>query len=230
MYSVFLVEDEYVIREGIKNLVDWETLGFEFVGEAADGELAWPMIQKKRPDIVITDIKMPFIDGLEMSRMIKKAYPNTVIIILSGYDEFEYAREAIKIGVNQYLLKPLSKNQLIEILVEIKKQKDDEEANRYYHQQFNQEVQEYLSSSRRGLFDLITANEMPIHKVLDRANTLGIDLVAERYNLVMFYLEENLLEAQYTKSIAEVQEKLNKHCTNNPHQILLVLGLRCMSF
>ena len=99
MLKVFLVEDEFVMREGIKNNIDWNSHGYEFCGEASDGELAFPMIQKLNPDIVITDIKMPFMDGLELSRLIKKELPFTEIIILSGYEEFEYAKEAIKLSL-----------------------------------------------------------------------------------------------------------------------------------
>ena len=98
MLKVFLVEDEYVVREGIKNNVDWTSHGFEFCGEAGDGELAYSMIQKIKPDIVITDIKMPFMDGLTLSRMIKEAFPWIEIILLTGYEDFSFAREAIKIG------------------------------------------------------------------------------------------------------------------------------------
>lgn len=116
MIKVFLVEDEVVIRDAIKNSIDWEQEGYEFVGEASDGELALPMILKEKPDILITDIRMPFMDGLELSRLVKKELPDTNIIILSGYDEFEYAKEAIKIGVEEYLLKPISSNVLLEHL------------------------------------------------------------------------------------------------------------------
>ena len=113
MLKIFLVEDEFVIREGIKNNIDWKANGYEFCGEASDGELAFPIIQKTKPDIVITDIRMPFMDGLELSRLIKKELPLTEIIILSGYEEFEYAKEAIKIGVSQYLCKPISGEELL---------------------------------------------------------------------------------------------------------------------
>ena len=103
MLKVFLVEDEYVMREGIKNNIDWSSNGYEFCGEASDGELAFPMIQRLKPDIVITDIKMPFMDGLTLSRLIKKEMPWIEIIVLTGYAEFEYAKEGIKIGIAQYL-------------------------------------------------------------------------------------------------------------------------------
>ena len=130
MIKVFLVEDEYVIREGIKKNIDWQAHGYEFCGEAGDGELAFPMIQEIRPDIVITDIRMPFMDGLALSRLIKKEFPETEIIILSGYEEFEYAKEGIKIGVAQYLLKPINGDALIKEIdlvaasIEERKQKE----------------------------------------------------------------------------------------------------------
>ena len=114
MLKVFLVEDEFVIREGIKNNIDWKAHGYEFCGEAGDGELAYPMIQKLRPDIVITDIRMPFMDGLELARIVRKELPDTRIIILSGHNEFEYARKAITLGVNDYLLKPVSSRDILE--------------------------------------------------------------------------------------------------------------------
>ena len=106
--KVFLVEDEVIIRSGVKKSINWEQEGYEFVGEASDGELAYPMILKEKPDILITDIRMPFMDGLELSRLVKKELPDIKILILSGYDEFEYAKKAIKIGVTEYLLKPIS--------------------------------------------------------------------------------------------------------------------------
>ena len=93
---------------------------YEFCGEASDGELALPMIQKIKPDIVITDIKMPFMDGLELSKLIKKELPWTEIIILTGYAEFEYAKEAIKIGIAEYLSKPINSEELLKAVACIK--------------------------------------------------------------------------------------------------------------
>lgn len=92
--KVFLVEDEVIIRSGVKKSINWEQEGYEFVGEASDGELAYPMILKEKPDILITDIRMPFMDGLELSRLVKKELPDIKILILSGYDEFEYAKKS----------------------------------------------------------------------------------------------------------------------------------------
>ena len=119
MIKVFLVEDEIIIRHGIRDNINWEENGFLFVGEAGDGEYAYPMILKTEPDILITDVRMPFMDGLELSRLVKKALPDTKIIILSGYNEFDYAKEAIKIGISDYLLKPITSANLIEALKKV---------------------------------------------------------------------------------------------------------------
>ena len=109
MLKTFLVEDEVVVRETIKKMIPWEEHGFCLVGEAADGEMALPLIRKTKPDLLITDIKMPFMDGLTLARMVKKDMPEIRIVILSGYDDFNYAKQAIGIGVEDYLLKPITK-------------------------------------------------------------------------------------------------------------------------
>lgn len=119
MIRVVLVEDEYVVREGIKK-IDWASHGYEFCGDASDGEMALPLIREKKPDIVITDIKMPFMDGLELSGLIKKEFPDMSIVILSGYEEFGFAKEAIQIGVAKYLTKPIGALELLKELDELK--------------------------------------------------------------------------------------------------------------
>lgn len=129
MIKVFLVEDETIIRQGIKNNIDWKSNGFELVGEAGDGEYAYPMILKSQPDILLTDVKMPFMDGLELSRLVKKALPRTKIIVLSGYDEFDYAKEAIRIGISDYLLKPVTSAGLVESLRKVAEQVLEEREN-----------------------------------------------------------------------------------------------------
>ena len=116
MLKIFLAEDEVIVRETIKRMIPWEELGFELVGEAADGEMALPLLIRQKPDLLITDIKMPFMDGLTLAKLAKKELPELKIVILSGYDDFNYAKQAINIGVEDYLLKPITKNALIERL------------------------------------------------------------------------------------------------------------------
>ena len=123
MLKVFLVEDETVIREGLRDRIPWEQYGYRFVGEAADGLVALPLIRKTRPDVLITDIKMPFMDGLSLSRIVREEFPKTKILIISGYDDFEYARIALKYGAIDYLLKPINRNEFNQALERIYKNK-----------------------------------------------------------------------------------------------------------
>ena len=116
MYSVFLVDDEPIVLEGIRSKIEWESKGFTFAGEATDGEIALSMIQEIKPDILITDIKMPFMDGLQLAAAIKKTQPWIKIIILSGHDEFDYAKRAISIGIEDYLLKPFTADEVLDAL------------------------------------------------------------------------------------------------------------------
>ena len=94
--------------------------------------MALPLIRKTRPDVIITDIKMPFMDGLELSRIVKEEFPKTKILIVSGYDDFEYAREALTIGVDQYILKPVTRMNLRKVLEELKEKIEQEQNQNYY--------------------------------------------------------------------------------------------------
>ncbi len=124
--KVFLVDDEIVIREGVRESFPWDETPYTLVGEAPDGEMALPMIRDTNPDIVITDIKMPFMDGLELCRILRAQMPWIGIIVLSGYDEFEYARQCIKLGVREYLLKPINSSDLKEALDKVSTQLKEE--------------------------------------------------------------------------------------------------------
>lgn len=112
MYKIIIADDEPKVSQLIKNLIDWENLGLEHVATAQDGITALELIKKHRPDIVVTDIRMPGYDGIELIKYAKEANPGTDFIIISGYQHFDYAHKAIKYGVKDYLLKPLKKNEL----------------------------------------------------------------------------------------------------------------------
>src|SRR5512142_748925 len=116
MHTVFLVEDEQLIRQSIRNTIEKSSEPYSCIGEAGDGELALSIIRDLKPDILITDIKMPFMDGLTLARHAKTIIPWIRIIIVSGHDEFELARQAIGIGVDNYLLKPVAGTDLFEAL------------------------------------------------------------------------------------------------------------------
>ncbi|MEH7118494.1 response regulator [Neobacillus vireti] len=116
MHKVVIVDDDRIIRKGLSSIIPWEEHGFELVGAAADGEEGLEIVKEKHPQIVISDIQMPFMDGLEMTRAIKEFNPKTKIILLTGYEDFKYAHEAIKLKAFDYLLKPVETSELIEKL------------------------------------------------------------------------------------------------------------------
>ena len=213
--KVFLVEDEMVIRRGIKNSIDWEKEGYIFCGEASDGELAYPMIIKEKPDILITDIRMPFMDGLELCKLVKKELPNIKILILSGYDEFDYAKEAIRLGVTEYLLKPISSGKLLEALngvsESIRREKEDKDLVRKYME----EMRENTEHEKQKFFEQMIAGNLSMADALETGKKYEMNLSAGMYNLLLFRFtlgEENrksgelLGEAEY--AIEKLTERL----------------------
>ena len=165
--KVFLVEDEVIIRSGVKKSINWEQEGYEFVGEASDGELAYPMILKEKPDILITDIRMPFMDGLELSRLVKKELPDIKILILSGYDEFEYAKKAIKIGVTEYLLKPISAAKLTEVLNAVAETIRQENEEKNLLETYFAEMRENTERDKMRLFEKLLMGDLSMGEILE---------------------------------------------------------------
>ena len=143
---VIVADDEEIIRNALAHMIDYSSIGYELVGIAQNGMEAYGMICDEYPDVVITDIRMPILDGLGLIERAVKLDPNLRFVILSGYDEFEYARQAMKFGVRDYLLKPTDRDQLMEVLVRCRKEK--EEAR-----------QRKLSEQRKMLGDLRTTVE-----------------------------------------------------------------------
>ncbi len=184
-YKVFFVEDEIVTREGIRDNVDWKAHGFEFCGEAPDGEMALPLLQTVKPDVLITDIRMPFMDGLQLSQIVRDRMPATKIIILSGHDEFEYAQKAIKLGVFEYLLKPVSVQDLHNVLQKVASELD-QETRRTTSSAESCEIRSKRTGPRSesGSCSSWSPGQPLRRRRLRKASLLGIDLVARCYLVV----------------------------------------------
>lgn len=115
--KILIVDDEYLLRQGIKHLINWEEEGFEIIGEASNGKEALELVEKVKPHIILSDVVMPVIDGINLSKIIKAKYPEIQIIILSSYNDFKYVKDTFKVGVNDYILKPtLNPKELISLL------------------------------------------------------------------------------------------------------------------
>ena len=230
MLKIFLAEDEVIVRETIKRMIPWEELGFELVGEAADGEMALPLLIRQKPDLLITDIKMPFMDGLTLAKLAKKELPELKIVILSGYDDFNYAKQAISIGVEEYLLKPITKNALIERLYEIRSRYEHEKTQKEYYEKFQREMQVYEKNSNRDFFEALVCGSMDMMEVYKKAEKLGLDIVAEAYNILIFTMnsEEDFSGQKegYSEWEAESLEMLEDFFSDNTSAMLF----RCNIF
>ena len=224
MLKIFLAEDEVIVRETIKRMIPWEELGFELVGEAADGEMALPLLIRQKPDLLITDIKMPFMDGLTLAKLAKKELPELKIVILSGYDDFNYAKQAISIGVEDYLLKPITKNALIERLSEIRSRYEHEKTQKEYYEKFQREMQAYEKNSSRDFFEALVRGSMDMMEVYKKAEKLGVDIVAEAYNILIFTMnsEEDFSGQKegYSEWEAESLEMLEEFFSGHPSAML----------
>ncbi|MDO4338984.1 MAG: response regulator [Eubacteriales bacterium] len=220
MLKVFLVEDEAIIREGLRDSIPWQQYGYTFVGTAGDGEQALPMLHELQPDVLITDIKMPFMDGLALSKLVAKEFPKTRIIIISGYDDFEYARQAVGIGVEQYLLKPISKAMLIKTLQEVQEKIQSEREQENYMEKFRSEVQEYEQFSRRRLFEEIVAGQLSVEEIYERAGQLSMDIHAPCYNLVLYSLQaKNSGAAGTGDSLTKIRDELLQFLLEYPEYL-----------
>ncbi len=122
MYKLLLVDDEEEVRQGIRDKIDWNKFGFTVIGEAENGREALDLIEEKLPDIVLTDINMPFMDGLELTSQIRNNYPTVKVVILTGFDDFKFAQAAIKYGVSDYILKPVLPKDINDLLIKLKNQ------------------------------------------------------------------------------------------------------------
>lgn len=230
MLKVFLVEDEIIVREGIKNNINWGAEGFEFVGEASDGELAYPLIQKTQPDILITDIKMPFMDGLELSRLVRQEMPDIKIIILSGYDEFEYAKEAISIGITDYLVKPIAGVKFLEAVKKVGKIVQEEQEQKLFRQKFEKERLENTILARQKLFRDLVFGKKTVSEFLKKGREAGLDLAAKRYNIVLVQIFAGGEVEGYSEEQNEAEQAIEEIIEKMPEVLMVELGIEGVAF
>ena len=219
-YRVFLVEDEIVTREGIRDNVDWKSAGCEFCGEASDGETALSLIETSKPDILITDIKMPFMDGLQLSRIVRKHKPRIKIIILSGHDEFEYAQSALKIGVTEYLLKPASSEDILNSINRITLLLDEETKERTTYEHLREDAQDNLATLRGNFLLRLVMGGVSSAEAIERGQQLGLEIIAPWYQVLL--LKINLCDGHmlFDYQVYEKVEQIIKELVGPDPEIL----------
>ena len=167
MYKLIFADDESLVRSKISQMVDWESAGFSLVGCCSNGYEVMELIEKELPDLVILDINMPFITGLEAARQIRHSYPRTRIVFLTGYTEFDYAKQAIELSVFKYIVKPVAAQELQAVLREVRAVLDEENARiqkmaeleHFYQQNQKMLMQDLLGDSARSdtIYDRVHA-------------------------------------------------------------------------
>ena len=206
MYQVFVVEDELLIRQSIRNVVENMSGPFAFCGEASDGEMALSMMQDLMPDIVLTDIRMPFLDGFELIRHAKAMMPWLKVIIISGYGDFESAQKAISLGVDQYLLKPIRPQELTRVIEAVARQIEESKQKSTLPIGYDEDevqhalMQHYMQQLLYGGLDTAT--------LLERARSLKLDIVSPCYRIVLFHFGAE--ELDYRSARIAAQNLLHK--------------------
>ena len=187
MIKVFLVDDEIAIRENLRNSFPWEAEGFQLVGEAPDGEMALPMIRDLETDVLLTDIRMPFMDGIRLCEEVQRTMPWVERIILSGYDDFSYAQRAISLGVREYLLKPVTPDELRQALNRVRLQIEEKRHDRERLSALTRRV----TTGNRFLLDKLLASLFTDEgdladddALLGQMRSLGVDLSAGCYAVI----------------------------------------------
>ncbi len=191
MYNVMLVDDEEEVRIAIEKKINWSELDFNVVGSAGNGFDALEMALKSHPDVVLTDINMPFMNGLQFSKQLKAELPDTKFVILSGYDEFEYAKEAIELSVEEYILKPVNSDELYQLFSRLKVRLDDESEKRRNLENLQRYYQESIKffndqTSESNAYDLV---EKARDYILEHFNEcdLSVDRICSILNVTPNY-------------------------------------------
>lgn len=220
-YKVYLVEDEISTREGIRDNVDWQSAGFVLCGEAPDGEIALPQIEATQPDVLITDIKMPFMDGLQLCKIIREHMAWMKIIIISGYNDFEYAQTAIKLGVTEYLLKPVSVNDLQATLAKVAVLLDQEKSERTYLKRLNSQVEDNLHFLReKFLMRLVMGGESSI-SAIEQSQQLGLNILSPYYQVLLLELISPTVGSPINYEESQENEKIITAVVGTNKDILL---------
>jgi len=175
MWKLVIADDEPKIRRGIENILNWSEFNIDIVGEAEDGEIALEVIQEKTPDIILLDINMPFLNGLNLLQRLKEINNKSIVIIISGYDDFSYAQKALKFNVFDYILKPVNKKSMEDIITKAIYKLNEIERENNYLQWINKQVNENIDALKKTFFSEWLSNKLSDDEVLREMEFFKID-------------------------------------------------------
>ena len=207
VYTMLVVDDEYYLRLGFKSLLDWDALGIRIVGEAADGEEGLRLALREKPDLIVADIRMPYMNGLELMEKLRENHIESVVIVLSGFSEFEYAQKAIENGAFAYLLKPIDQDAFLDTvkraLVHIKTEKSSKQYYELLKSELSSMKEVFLKNllegavrDREEIVKKIRMLDVPLDPGNNVAVVIRLDnflLVRERKPFHLLFIEESVL-------------------------------------
>lgn len=217
MKSVMLVDDEILVRDTIKECIPWEQEGFRFIGDAPDGEIALQLMEQTEPDILITDIMMPFMDGLELSGIVRKRMPRVKIVILSGHGEFEYARSALRLGVEEYCLKPISAASLLSLLHGVSRTIDEERLEQERARKQLLDETEKKNMTQDKLLGDLCCGFLTTSEAIHWSSEISLALIAPYYAVVISDARDDTGEAAGVSADGGLPSQAGKMSPPLPH-------------
>lgn len=209
MYKLILVDDEEDVREGVVREVDWEAIGFEVIEKAENGREALEMVERLQPDVVVTDIQMPFMNGLQLAEAIRERFPTIKLIILTGHDEFEYAQRAIKLHIDEYVLKPFSAQELINALLKVKGQIQEEVAHRENVQLLMEHYRKSMPVLKENFLATLMNRKLPREEVYEKAANYGIELSGQSFVAAVMSIDGVLIPEEELENREELSKSVS---------------------
>lgn len=190
MYKIMIVDDEKIIRDGLINSLDWNRHGYSIVAEAEHGKKALELARELKPDIILTDIYMPIMDGIELTIEIKKEFPETIIIFLTGYNEFTYAQRAIEIGIFRYLTKPILEEDLLLVLSEAAKDLEHRELEKTQVNKLKALIRDSLPLLKERFFLNLVKGVFSEQEIQNKLEYFNINIDAEIFICMIISLDD----------------------------------------
>ncbi|OPH59957.1 hypothetical protein BC351_18720 [Paenibacillus ferrarius] len=225
MYKIIVADDEKVIREGMRDHIQWSELGYDLIAICENGLTAREALESYQPDVLLTDIYMPFVDGLELAEFAVTHHSRTKVIILTGHDDFEYAQQAIKFKVHDYLLKPILPEMLHEILGRLKKDLDKDRENLENWNKINEQLQVSLPLLRMRFLDQWVSGDLTEKKIAEKMKYFDISLPGDYLCAAVIDLDDTEeIQAHYPETdnellffaIQNICEDISKACSKHP--------------
>ncbi|GGA10003.1 AraC family transcriptional regulator [Paenibacillus marchantiophytorum] len=209
MYKLLVVDDEEDVREGVVREINWEAIGLEVIEKAENGREALEMVERLQPDVVVTDIQMPFMNGLQLAEAIRERFPTIKLIILTGHDEFEYAQRAIKLHIDEYVLKPFSAQELVNALLKVKAQIQEEVAHREDVQLLKEHYRKSMPVLKENFLATLMNRKLPRDEVYEKAANYGIDLSGQGFIAAVLSIDGVLIQEDDLENRSELAKSVS---------------------